>query len=493
MAATPVAFSTKDSASGQLQSGINASVLSIPLQSGDGAAFPQPYSGSATSLGSSTTLNSTGISAAVGGSAVVGKFIWNKTDGSVAVITAVATDAITTTRLLGGTDNTWESADVWCIDAFVATFAVVNATTGAITQSEEALIIGRSTDTLTVATAGRGYNSTTANTFSADDYVYLFVTSPIVERFKDVVSVMAAQQDADRTTLATAGTNVANLQTGAYHYVVTTGSADAYVAATPTLAAYAAGNIVSFKANHQNSGAATLNVNGLGAKAIKKLDGTTALAAGDIQSGQVIHVVYDGTNFQMITPVGQASAQDVDVVNANTADSSAAGTSSTSEVNFDANYTIPTSSWAAGASFRITAVAYATAALSNTFTLRLKIGSTTLLSRSFINTSGNTRGIPILLQAQVVCLTVGASGTYTYWGVWTAAEAATDFSDVAAAKEYGFEGKFSSSAGADPTTQTNTLDMTASQTLQVSVQFDNNSGSNAARLQRLIVERLAVN
>src|SRR5438552_9928609 len=108
MAATPVAFATKDNASANLNAGISAADLSIPLQSGDGAAFPQPYTGAATSGGSNVLLNSTGILAAVGGSsaAMAGKWIWNKTDGSVAVIVSVATNSLTCTRLLGGTDNT---------------------------------------------------------------------------------------------------------------------------------------------------------------------------------------------------------------------------------------------------------------------------------------------------------------------------------------------------------------------------------------------------
>src|SRR4051812_43927719 len=100
MAATPVPLSTTDLAAGQLNSGISASTTSIPLQSGQGALFPQPYSGTCTSVGTAPTLNCTGISATIGGSGQVGKFIQNFTDGSVAVITAVATNALTTTALL---------------------------------------------------------------------------------------------------------------------------------------------------------------------------------------------------------------------------------------------------------------------------------------------------------------------------------------------------------------------------------------------------------
>src|SRR3954447_9413579 len=111
MAATPVPLSSKDNASGQLSAGINASALSIVLQAAQGANFPQPYNATATSLGTSTTLNSTGISATIGGSAAVGKLIWNKTDGSVAAIKTVSANSITTTALLGGTLNLWSNSD----------------------------------------------------------------------------------------------------------------------------------------------------------------------------------------------------------------------------------------------------------------------------------------------------------------------------------------------------------------------------------------------
>lgn len=361
MSATPVALATKDAASGQLNSSISAATTSIPLKSGNGANFPQSYNGTATSVGTATALNSTGISAAIGGSAQVGKIIWNKTDGSIAVITAVAANALTTTRLLGGTTNLWNNSDVWVIDPFVATFAVVSTSAygvQSITTSEEALIIGRSTDTLTVATAGRGYNGTVASSFAGDDYVYLFVTSPFPERLKDVISVIAQQQDTDRTTLSTANTNITNLQTGAYHYVVTTGSANAYVAATPALAAYAAGNLVVFNANFTNTGSATLNLNSLGAKTIKKNDGATNLAANDIISGQLVVVRYDGTNFQMLSPPGTPATAQVyeKAVFLGYTSSATIGTSSTSQAQFGTNtYTIPANDLINGVGYRFKA------------------------------------------------------------------------------------------------------------------------------------------
>lgn len=57
-----------------------------------------------------------------------------------------------------------------------------------------------------------------------------------------------------------------------------------------------------------NSTAATINLTpdggaALGAKAIKKLTGV-ALVSGDIKAGAKVFMVYDGTNFQMLSPVG---------------------------------------------------------------------------------------------------------------------------------------------------------------------------------------------
>lgn len=90
--------------------------------------------------------------------------------------------------------------------------------------------------------------------------------------------------------------------------LASTGSANAYVlTVVPAVTAYATGQVFSFIANFANTGAATLNVSGLGAIAIKK-NGSLALISGDIASGQVVTVVYDGTNMQMTSPVSPVAA-----------------------------------------------------------------------------------------------------------------------------------------------------------------------------------------
>ena len=92
-------------------------------------------------------------------------------------------------------------------------------------------------------------------------------------------------------------------QTGSQLYAADAGSSDAYaMTLDPVPAAYTTGMVLHFKANTANSGPAALNVNSLGAKTIKKYYNSD-LEDGDIQASQIISVVYDGTNFQAITPM----------------------------------------------------------------------------------------------------------------------------------------------------------------------------------------------
>ena len=63
---------------------------------------------------------------------------------------------------------------------------------------------------------------------------------------------------------------------------------------------YATGQTFRLIAAAANTGACTLNINSIGAKAIKRTDGSD-LSAGDIALGGAFEVMYDGTNFQLLT------------------------------------------------------------------------------------------------------------------------------------------------------------------------------------------------
>lgn len=95
------------------------------------------------------------------------------------------------------------------------------------------------------------------------------------------------------------------LQDGAEVYAADAGSNDTYVITlSPVPAALETGMVIQFKANTINTGACTLNVNSLGAKSIKKQNDQDPVD-GDIEAGQIVTVVYDGTNFQMQSQVAK--------------------------------------------------------------------------------------------------------------------------------------------------------------------------------------------
>lgn len=291
-------LATKDNASGQLDAGINASSTSIVLGSGEGASFPTVYRDSATSGGTTVTLNCTGIGAT---GVAVGDYIENVTDGSWAIITAVDTNSVTTTRLRGGTDNTWQNSDVWAVNRFVITLVQYDTDGSTVLKREKVLIGDRSTDTLTVETvpsSGRGHDSSSASSYDADDYVYLLDTRLHFEGLKAALADVAQLAD---SALSAAATEI---------YGASSGGTDAYaITVTPAPSAYSAGMTFTFKADVANTGAATLNVNSLGAKTIKK-NHDQDLADGDIEANQVVTVVYNATDdtFEMMAHIGNTSA-----------------------------------------------------------------------------------------------------------------------------------------------------------------------------------------
>jgi hypothetical protein len=101
--------------------------------------------------------------------------------------------------------------------------------------------------------------------------------------------------------------NGSRIISGSFNYCDASGGPTAYTCTfVPGIGAYNAGTRYTFKAPLANTGAATLNLNSLGAIPIKKLIGgaTIALAANDIRAGQIVDVMYDGTNMQMLSQTG---------------------------------------------------------------------------------------------------------------------------------------------------------------------------------------------
>lgn len=96
--------------------------------------------------------------------------------------------------------------------------------------------------------------------------------------------------------------------------ITTAGSANAYTLTTGlSLTSYVTGQTFKILASFTNSSTVTINVDGLGAKAITK-NGTTALASGDIVSGNIYLISYDGTRFQLVGSVATGVYQPLDAL-----------------------------------------------------------------------------------------------------------------------------------------------------------------------------------
>lgn len=135
--------------------------------------------------------------------------------------------------------------------------------------------------------------STTAasnNTASPDGFPEGMAPSGVNDSAREIMAAIAKYRS-DTDGVTTSGGS-ANTQT---------------LAASRVMAAYTAGDLYTFKAGFTNTGAMTLNVDTLGAKAVQKH--TRALVGGEIVAGGVYTAVYDGTQFQLIAHARQEVIQ----------------------------------------------------------------------------------------------------------------------------------------------------------------------------------------
>jgi len=101
--------------------------------------------------------------------------------------------------------------------------------------------------------------------------------------------------------------NLSQVQGGSFLWGGTAGgTANALtINLSPPIAAYAGGQQFRFLTNAAaNSSAVTLNINGLGAVALNKGNGTVALIAGDLPASSWVEVGYDGVRFRLLSVFG---------------------------------------------------------------------------------------------------------------------------------------------------------------------------------------------
>ena len=97
---------------------------------------------------------------------------------------------------------------------------------------------------------------------------------------------------------------------GPWFYCTDGGTANAHsltaaASATTLPTTLVAGQEFAYTAAATNTGAVTVAISGIGGTVALTKNGSTALTAGDVRSGQLVWVRYDGTRMQLATPNGQ--------------------------------------------------------------------------------------------------------------------------------------------------------------------------------------------
>lgn len=161
------------------------------------------------------------------------------------------------------------------------------------------------------------WNTSTTGTYATPGYYYWNGTDWTRLTQGDNLGNHKATQDLNMTghkidslanpTAAMNAVNVQTIQNGALVYAAASGTDNYTVTLAPAVTGYTTGMALNFKVANANTGAVTLNVNGLGQKSVIK-NSNLALVANDIKAGQVVTVIYDGTNFQMQSLLGNPTS-----------------------------------------------------------------------------------------------------------------------------------------------------------------------------------------
>ena len=116
----------------------------------------------------------------------------------------------------------------------------------------------------------------------------------------DAISLVAGGVEGMRITEATRIDVAVN---GAVNYAADGQGDDAYAVSIPTVTALVAGLTVTFSVAFANDGPATFEITSVGSTPAILKQHDVALATGDIEAGQIVVVVYDGTSWQMVSQI----------------------------------------------------------------------------------------------------------------------------------------------------------------------------------------------
>ena len=205
-------------------------------------------------------------------------------------------DARTIAIGTGAAANTWNvgtGAAIQTVNMFTGNVANViiigNATAG-----------GAASTTIHAGTGGLNLGTTAdARTIAIGTGAAIQTVNLATGNVANVVTI-GDNAGAQVGTIQLGGANV--VVNGAFNYAVDAQVSDAYVVTmAPVVTGLIAGLQVFMYANTVNTDGATIAVNGIAAATIIKR-AATVLATGDIPALSVAHLVYNGTNFQLMNP-----------------------------------------------------------------------------------------------------------------------------------------------------------------------------------------------
>lgn len=187
----------------------------------------------------------------------------------------------------------------------------IKVTRDAVTPNEIFLVPVWVTSAVSLSTSGNGWiiaridkakiNDGSSNELDGTDIAYIEkVTSLPVSDPYEILATLSSGVITDARTWTEISHDVLN---NPMYYALDAQANDSYQVTISGVKKYIDGKEYTFKANTTNTGAATLSVNGLAAKSIRK-NFNVVLDDGDINAGQMITVRYDASNdfFQMVNP-----------------------------------------------------------------------------------------------------------------------------------------------------------------------------------------------
>lgn len=457
----------------QLLGAIGAADVTVVLKSGHGALLPSILTGGCSSTGSGTALNDTGAL----GSVAVGDFIHNLTDASWAVVTSIsgAPNAIVTTPLEGGSDNTWQSGDVWAIGIFIVTGVQYDTDGVTVLKRERMRVTNRVTDTLTVE---RGYDSDSAQTFDGDDYIQLLIEKSQVENLQKAVRNIV--QKAYTNTVDIAANRVIAQKEAEQWVGSVSGTNTVTGSLSPAITSYSAGLTVKLIVANACTGAVTLNLNSIGAVAVKRVDGATALISGDWKAGQTVQLVYDGTNFMMTSPSGiAASSPWTNLINTFTVSTDTINSTTSETTISNSTATVTGNTAAAGSTYEFIYRGYASHANGSSLIFRPKFAGVSFGDYNMNTNSGSPTQGHWEVTGFFQIISIGAGGTFG-WRV-RVGRGKGNSADMEAATRI-----IMSRSNQAP----ESVDTTADKTMILTCQTDNNGAGNYCRCLQATVRLL---